>query len=257
MLSMLWEHYPMAIDLLYLANNITNQEFAKLVVSSGDYFPGFYRFTMGDRNHERKQLSLKGLLACYFDQEVNSKKYTREQWTTYTKERHQFLDARNSSRSDSSVYEMLDQGYLKWMTGAREYDIALIEIDSGVNRIALDETYFFMGSLIRFQKDSLSLGFDLLRNESVLTIKTDTSELIEYTERMYQSHLKDFFLPADCVASLEMVDGTGTLSMSDKTVARAMTSDSNTVVIASNRDVSKQVPIRWAKDIILTEVNEL
>jgi len=247
----------MAIDLLYLANNITDQEFAKLVVSSGDYFPGFYRFTMGDRNHERKQLSLKGLLACYFDQEVNSKKYTREQWTTYTKERHQFLDARNSSRSDSSVYEMLDQGYLKWMTGAREYDIALIEIDSGVNRIALDETYFFMGSLIRFQKDSLSLGFDLLRNESVLTIKTDTSELIEYTERMYQSHLKDFFLPADCVASLEMVDGTGTLSMSDKTVARAMTSDSNTVVIASNRDVSKQVPIRWAKDIILTEVNEL
>jgi len=212
---------------------------------------------MGDRNHERKQLSLKGLIACYFDQEVNSKKYTREQWTTYTKERHQFLDARNSSRSDSSVYEMLDQGYLKWMTEAREYDIALIEIDSGVNRIALDETYFFMGSLIRFQKDSLSLGFDLLRNESVLTIKTDTSELIEYTERMYQSHLKDFFLPADCVASLEMVDGTGTLSMSDKTVARAMTSDSNTVVIASNRDVSKQVPIRWAKDIILTEVNEL
>jgi len=247
----------MAIDLLYLANNITDQEFAKLVVSSGDYFPGFYRFTMGDRNHERKQLSLKGLLACYFDQEVNSKKYTREQWTTYTKERHQFLDARNSSRSDSSVYEMLDQGYLKWMTGAREYDIALIEIDSGVDRIALDKTYFFMGSLIRFEKDSLSLGFDLLRNESVLTIDTDTSELIEYTERMYQSHLKDFFLPADCVASLEMVDDTGTLSMSDKTVARAMTSDSNTVVIASNRDVSKQVPIRWAKDIILTEVNEL
>ena len=254
---MLWEHYPMAIDLLYLANNITDQEFAKLVVSSGDYFPGFYRFTMGDRNHERKQLSLKGLLACYFDQEVNSKKYTREQWTTYTKERHQFLDARNSSRSDSSVYEMLDQGYLKWMTGAREYDIALIEIDSGVDRIALDETYFFMGSLVRFQNNSLSLGFDLLRNESVLTIDTDTSELIEYTERMYQSHLKDFFLPADCVASLEMVDDTGTLSMSDKTVARAMTSDSNTVVIASNRDVSKQVPIRWAKDIILTEVNEL
>jgi len=247
----------MAIDLLYLANNITDQEFAKLVVSSGDYFPGFYRFTMGDRNHERKQLSLKGLLACYFDQEVNSKKYTREQWTTYTKERHQFLDARNSSRSDSSVYEMLDQGYLKWMTGAREYDIALIEIDSGVDRIALDKTYFFMGSLIRFEKDSLSLGFDLLRNESVLTIDTDTSELIEYAERMYQSHLKDFFLPADCVASLEMVDDTGTLSMSDKTVARAMTSDSNTVVIASNRDVSKQVPIRWAKDIILTEVNEL
>jgi len=254
---MLWEHYPMAIDLLYLANNITDQEFAKLVVSSGDYFPGFYRFTMGDRNHERKQLSLKGLIACYFDQEVNSKKYTREQWTTYTKERHHVLDARNSSRSDSWVYEMLDQGYLKWMTEAREYDIALIEIDSGVDRIALDETYFFMGSLIRFEKNSLSLGFDLLRNESVLTIETDTSELIEYTEKMYQSHLKDFFLPADCVASLKMNDNLGTLSMSDKTVARAMTSDSNTVVIASNRNVSKQIPIRWAKDIILTEVNEL
>jgi hypothetical protein len=152
---------------------------------------------------------------------------------------------------------MLDQGYLKWMTEAREYDIALIEIDSGVDRIALDETYFFMGSLIRFEKDSLSLGFDLLRNESVLTIETDTSELIEYTEKMYQSHLKDFFLPADCVASLKMNDNLGTLSMSDKTVARAMTSDSNTVMIASNRNVSKQIPIRWAKDIILTEVNEL
>lgn len=210
---------------------------------------------MGSRVYEKKQLSVKGLIECYFAQTFNGKKYTREQWTSYTKERHRFLDTRNSSRSDSSVYELLDKGYLKWMTQAKEYDIALIEIDCGVENISLGQTYFFMGSLVRFEEDCLCVGFDLLRNESVMTIPTDTKELISYTENIYGKHLKEFFLPSDCVASLNFDDGG--LTMTEETVSRTISSDSNTIIIASNRDVSKHLPIRWAKDIILTEVSEL
>lgn len=250
-----WELCHMAVDLFNLANNITDQQFAKIIISSGDYFPGFYRFTMGNRNHEQKQLSVKGLIQCYFNQTFNDKKYTREQWTSYTKERRKFLDVRNSSRSDSSVYELLDKGYLKWMTQAKEYDIALIEIDSGVEKINLEQTYFFMGSLLRFEKNCLRVGFDMLRNESIMTILIDTEELILYTEKIYGKHLKDFFLPSDCVASLNFDDNG--LTMTEETVSRTMSSDSNTIIIASNRDVSKNLPIRWAKDIVLTEVSEL
>ena len=42
--------------------------------------------------------------------------------------------------------------------------------------------------------------------------------------------------------------------MTDDSLSRAVISDSNNVVIASNRDVSKHIPIRWAKDILLTDI---
>jgi len=246
----------MAIDLVSLAHSITDEEFAKIVISSGDFFPGFYRFTMGDRNHESGQLSLRGLLSAYFDQVATGKQYTREQWTEYAKVRHAALDSRNASRSDSAVYNILDNGYLKWMVGANEYDIAVIEIDSGVTELVKDQTYFFMGSLIRFTDNKLLLGYDLLRDTAVNEVTVPFNIISEYTHMIYKDNLKDFFLPADIIASLDFLKD-NQLIMSDVTLSRAMTSDANNIIIASNRDVSKHIPIRWAKDIILSEVTEL
>jgi hypothetical protein len=232
---------------------LSDEEFAKTLLSSGDYFPGFYRFTMGDRNVEKGQLTMSGLLAAF----LSEKRYTREEWTHYTLERHKVANQRSIERSDMAVYQLLDKQYFSWMMEANTYDIIVMEIDNGPSEIEKDVTYFLMGSLIRFTDDKLLIGYDLLRSEFLFEIRFGYQQARDYINQIYGSAVKDFFLPTDIVASLEFVDGKGELNMSEKTVTRTVLSHPNSVVYASNRDVSKNLPIRWAKDIILTEVVEL
>jgi len=244
----------MSLNLLHLAHDITNDEYAKMVLSSGDYFPGFYRFTMGDRNHEDGQLTVKGLTSRYFEQISLDKTYTRSEWTAFTNKRLAAQDLRNEAHSDYAIFELLDQKYKEWMTAPTEYDIAVIDIDCGVDELVLDQTYFFMGSLIRLIEGKLLIGYDYLRDESTQEIVVDTNEIIRYTKQIYGENHKEFFLPADLIASLKFNNDSGYITMTDDSLSRAVISDSNNVVIASNRDVSKHIPIRWAKDILLTDI---
>ncbi len=232
---------------------LSSDEFVKWVLSAGDFFPGFYRFTMGDRNEEKGQLTIPGLLDAYF----SGAEYTREEWTRFCKARHKALDPRNLARSDSAVYELIDQGYLEWMTEATTYDILVMEIDNGATELERDVTYFFMGSLLRFADTELLVGYDDLRGTATITLPIDFDEIKEYVERIHGNHLSDFFLPASVVASLTF-DGTGRgkLHMNDESVAHVATAHSNSLLIASNHDVSCSLPIRWAKDILLSEVVE-
>lgn len=224
--------------------------FVKTILSSGDFFPGFYRFTMGDRNEEKGQLTIPGLLSAYFSGE----QYDRETWTRFCKKRHYALDPRNLARSDSAVYELIDQGYLRWMAEATAYDILVMEIDNGARTLEKETTYFFMGALLRFTDTEFHIGYDDLRQEAVLTVPIVFDDIKAYVERIHGDALKDFFLPASVVASLSFLTGKGKLQMSDESVAQLATAHSNSLLIASNRDVAKKLPIRWAKDILLSEV---
>lgn len=244
----------MAVDLFHLAHKITDEEFAKVIISSGDFFPGFYRFNIGNRKEEDGQLTVKGLTSAFLEQVTNNKNFSRTDWTSYTKKRHEVLNSRNLSRSDSVVYDLLDKSYFSWMIEAKEYDIALIEIDSEVKEIIQNRTYFFMGSLIRFTDKELQIGFDFLRNQTLIKVPIVVDDLIEYTHKIYGNNLRKLFLPADIVASLKFEDETGILSMTDSSFLRTVMSAENSILISSNRDVSSNIPIRWAKEIILTEV---
>lgn len=224
--------------------HISDEEFVKTILSSGDFFPGFYRFTMGDRNEEEGQLTIPGLVAAFFDQK-------KHDWTAFTNKRLECADTRNRERSDDAVYELIKEKYTDWMLNAGKYDVAVIEIDNGDNKINPYRTYFFMGSLIRFTETHLQVGYDALREKSLLSIPYDYSIVRDYTHKIYGMHLADFFLPADLVATIDTK--TGKVKMSDDTIARVMTAHSNSILIASNRDRSKDLPIRWAKDILLTD----
>jgi hypothetical protein len=247
----------MSIDLIHLAKDITDDEVAKVILSSGDFFPGFYRFTLGDRNQESGQLSVAGMLSTYFNQVATGTQYTREQWVSYCKTRHAALDERNRSRSDSAVYDIIDKGYLKWMTGAAEFDIALLEIDKPVQSIEQHVTYFFMGSLIRFTDDQLLIGYDFLRDTHTVSVPIHFLEIKQYVENIYGNNLYKLFNHANLVAVLSFENNLGILTMSDRTVEGCLLAHDNSLVIASNRDVSKHIPIRWAKDILLSEVCKL
>lgn len=230
---------------------IENDEFVKYLLSSGDWFPGFYRFTMGDRNEEKGQLTIPGLIAAYFTDE----RYTRQQWTRHTLKRHESMDARNRSRSDEGVYQIVDEKYREWLTQAEVYDIAVFEIDAGPRQIEPYVTYYFMGSMLRFTEDKLLVGYDLLRNEWVMELNIVFQDTQAYIDRIYGNAVADFFLPCDVVASLSFdLSDVGNIHLTTETLSRVSTAHDNSLLYASNRDVSKELPIRWAKDILLTEV---
>ena len=225
---------------------IQDEEFVKLILSSGDFFPGFYRFTMGDRNEEEGQLTIPGLIASTFG-EGRSK----EDWLDFTKKRLEQSNIRSRERSDDEVYKLISDKYTNWMFNADKYDIAVIEIDNGVDEIVPDQSYFLMGSLIRFTSTEFSIGYDLLRDTATLRIPIDFNKIKEYCHTIYGDNLKDFFLPADLIATVDV--NSGVVDMTEDTIARAMVAHSNSVLIASNHDVAKGLPIRWAKDILLSD----
>ncbi len=229
----------------------SDRELVQTLLSSGDFFPGFYRFTMGDRNYEKGQLTPSGLVGVF----LGGHTFNRDRWTAFTRQRHKTANIRSAERSDMAIYELLDVAYYEWMVEAKSYDIAVIEIDNGPDEIALDTTYFLMGSFIRFTDTHVLVSYDLLRGEWLDAYEYPFDEAKAFIKQIYGASTKDFFLPSDCVATLEF-DGSdiGELRMSDETVARVLTIHHNSVIIASNRDASAHLPIRWAKDILLTNV---
>lgn len=220
-------------------------DFAKTVLSSGDYFPGFYRFTMGDRIVDPRQLNVSCLLDCFF----NQKKFSQEEWTKFSKENLKMMNDRLEKHSDSSVTSLLSEKYFEWMTEADCYDVAFCELENTDKEFQKNRTYFLMGSLIRVEDSKLKIGYDLLRNESLLEVDIDEDEIVDFVRMSHRMSFKDLFLPCDLVASIK----DDVVQMTDETVVRVM-SESESVLIASNRGASSDLPIRFAKDICLTKV---
>jgi hypothetical protein len=241
----------MAINLFDLAYNLSPKKYAEIILSSGDYFPGFYRFTMGTRKYEPGQMTVSGLIKYYLNQQTTNQYRNRTEWFQKSIERMYSLDQRLKNRSDYSIYDLLNKKYKEWIETGEEYDIVLIETQNKKSLIA-DETYFFMGALIKFTEDSILLGYDNYRNEYVEKIPLDFKESFSIVNRIYGNNFSDLFLPSKLIGEITFQNEIGILNISDDLFNHILTVDSNSVVIASNRTKSKGLSMRWAKDICLT-----
>ena len=250
---MQWEHFRMAINLLDLAYNLSSEEYAKIILSSGDYFPGFYRFTMGTRTYEAGQMTVRGLIKCYLEFQVTGHTRHRDEWFETAIKRLNSLDTRLQSRSDYAVYDLLNARYRDWVENGMEYDIAVIEINNK-KELTLDQTYFFMGSMIRFTNDSILLGYDDHRQTAIETININFEKSKQIVDAIYPTDFAQLFLPSRVVGNITFDnDGEGSLFMKDTNLEYLCACDSNSVIVASNRSASQNLSMRWAKDICLTE----
>jgi hypothetical protein len=242
----------MAINLFDLAHNLSPKQYAEIILSSGDYFPGFYRFTMGTRTYEPGQMTVSGLVKYYLNQQTTDQCRNRDQWFQKSFERMNSLDERLKNRSDYSVYELLNEKYKDWIDCGDSYDVAVIETYNK-KPFVLDETYFFMGALVKFTEENILLGYDDYRGESVEIIPVNFQESSEIINRIYKNNFSDLFLPAKIIGNIDFKDEQGELKLSEKLFEYLLMVDPNSFVIASNRTKSHKLSMRWAKDICLTE----
>ena len=227
------------IDLAY----IDDVEYAKMILSSGDYFPGFYRFTMGTRKYDSGQMTISGLLKAYFNQPLSY-----GDLMNYPCKRLNELDDRLKGRSDLAIYELLDEKYKSWMLHANQYDLVLLE-KNNLKDLQVDTTYFFMGALIHFTKDSILLGYDDYRKSTVETINVPFIFVKEYVSSIYEN-FSDLFIPAEAIGTIIINE----LVSIDLNLEKLLTTDNSNIVFGSNRDVSKDLSMRWAKDICFSEI---
>jgi hypothetical protein len=242
----------MAIDLSNLAQ-CSDTDFLKILFSSGDFFPGFYRFSLGTRVVEKHQLTPNSLVTNYIQQEATSTFRTRHEWLKLAQTKIESLDYRNASRNNDEIYQVIDDAYKKWMLTAKIYDIAILDPETKISELELNTTYFFMGSLVRFTETSVKIGFDSLRDQWLYETRVDVNKLIEQIANIYKDDLPILFFPADIVAALSFDDSDlGSIHMTDDTIMRLAFSSGSGILVASNRDTSADLPIRWAKDILLS-----
>lgn len=227
------------IDLAY----IDDLEYAKIILSSGDYFPGFYRFTMGTRKPDIGQMTVSGLLKAYFNQPL-----TYGELMNYPCKRLDELNDRLKDRSDLAVYELLNEKYRSWTLHANQYDLILLE-KHNLKPLQIDTTYFFMGALIRFTQDSIFLGYDDYRKTTIETIDVPFDFVSEYVTSIYDK-FEDLFIPAEVIGSINIDE----LVTIDLNVEKLLLTDNNNVVFGSNRDAAKNLSMRWAKDICFSEI---
>lgn len=246
----------MAIDVFDLAYNLSPEDYAKIIISSGDYFPGFYRFTMPSRTYEPNQLTVGGLIKLYLNQITTGRRRSRTEWFRKAMERLAALDDRLKSRSDYAVYRLLDKQYKHWITEANEYDVAIIET-SHKKLLEKDQTYFFMGAMVRFTDREILLGYDDFRDVAVERIPVVFEKAEQIVNEIYPSNFVDLFIPARQIGTITFDEKQdGVLDVCESYLQYLFTVDANSAVIASNRTKSQKLSMRWAKDIILTEYDE-
>lgn len=227
------------IDLAY----INEFGYAKIILASGDYFPGFYRFTMGTRKPDIGQMTISGLLKAYFNQPL-----TYGQLMNYPCKRLDELNERLKDRSDLAVYELLNEKYRSWTLHADQYDVLLLE-KNNLKPLQIDTTYFFMGALIRFTNDSILLGYDDYRKTSIETINVPFDFVNEYVTSIYDK-FEDLFIPAEVIGTITIDE----LVTIDLNIEKLLLTDNNNVVFGSNRGAAKELSMRWAKDICFSEI---
>lgn len=248
-----WELCLMAINLIDLAYKQSPKDYIKILLSSGDYFPGFYRFTMGTRTIEPGQMSVAGLLKLYFEQETTGKIRTRQEWFKKSLQRLDSLDGRLQSRSDYTIYKLLDEKYRSWVTKSNLYEVAVLETNNK-KPFLKDETYFFMGAMIRFCDDRVSIGYNDYNETTVENIPVNFEDVTKIINDIYPENFSDIFIPSKVVGKITFdSNDNGTLQIPEHLLQHLLTIDTKSIVIASNTTRSVGLSMRWAKDITLTE----
>ena len=227
--SQVWGHNLSQIDSL---------NFMKMIFSSGDYFPGFYRFTLGTQKIGDESLSLNTLIWLYFEQKMTQNYHSKEDWLELQHEVYDRDIASEAARNAGNYPEVRDlfsKRMMDWYFNSKGYDIIYLDTNKKVDHIEKNRTYYFMGSLIHSSSRKLFIGYNKLKNESTIQLEISYEEVIDYLSSILTpQQITDLFLEADIVATLDFHDeNAAKLNMQEKYFDEYLLKQSETKVFAS------------------------
>lgn len=236
--------------------HIDDVDMMKLVLSSGDYFPGFYRYTLGTQKVGDESLGLNTLVWLYFEQKLEGRRHHKEDWLELQHEVHDRDVASEKARNAGNfpeVRDTLSESMMSWYFDSKGLDLIYLDTQKKVSSLEKNKTYYFMGSLIRQQDERLSIGHNALTQEESFSLACDPKTTFDYIKSSFtKEQIEDLFLEADIIGRLEFhEDGMGTLNLAEEMLDELLIKDSETKIFGAPIESSK-LPIRFAKSIRLS-----
>lgn len=239
-------------DLCYLSEF----NLMKIIFSSGDYFPGFYRYTLGTQVVGDESLNLHTLIWLYLSQQMTHSFFSKEDWLEL---QHEIYDreiasekARNAGNAPH-VRDILNEKMMNWYFNCEGFDLIYIDIESRISELEENKTYYFMGSLISFSDKEVKINENKFSKHTSLNLNVSKDEAFEYIDSTFTKKQKqDLFLEAEIVGQLIFSkDNQGIVKMDEEKLDYYLLKNSNGKLLGVPI-CSKNLPIRFAKTIRLT-----
>jgi hypothetical protein len=236
--------------------DLSDLEMMKMIFSSGDYFPGFYRYTLGTQTIGDESLGLNTLIWLYFEQKMTGQLHSKEDWLDLQHEVHDRDVASESARNFHNfpeVRKMFAEKMMDWYFKAKGFDIAYIDTETKVEAFRPDIAYYFMGSMVKYENQKLHISYNCMTKESSLTLDVTLAEITKYLGETFKTQqITDLFLETQTIATLEFDDGDeGVLNMNEDLIDSYLIKNSEMKVFAAPFE-SRDLPMRYAKCIRLT-----
>ena len=237
---------------------INDSDLMKMIFSSGDFFPGFYRYTLGTQFVGDESLSVSTLVWMFFEQESVGTTHSKEDWFELQHEIYDRDIASESARNfgnEPHVRKLINEGMMKWYFDESEYDFMYMDSESKVRSFEPLKTYYFMGSLIRFE-GGLRIGYDHTSKTSVLTLDVEFSDVESYLAETFSTkHFEGLLIEAEIFGQLKFNsqkhNDNGEITLNASAIDKLLLKDQSLKVFGAPA-YSRHLPIRFAKHIRFT-----
>lgn len=239
---------------------INDLDLLKIILSSADVFPGLYRFASTWRLELERQnyMNLLSFLeACHCAEQ--GQQWKKSQWLSAHERIFNLAfgeKSRDSVRTDRETGDLLKKKAQAWITNPKSFSLAVIDINQPVEEILIDTSYFLMGSLIRFNKNSVEISYDHLNNVSHTTLQVNFQQAKEYINAVFgQKSLSELFLKAEIIGQLDFnEDELGVLRFDKNNLNHLLINFSGNAPVFASVNYGSILPIRFAKLIGVTNV---
>lgn len=188
--------------------NPSEEELAKIILSSADRFEGLYRVTSALKKTLDNEIFMKWMdfFQTAYLSSTQKKCWTRSEWfkaqmllePAYKKEG--LIEETPHEGSPTSMKER----YQKWTVETQNFSLAVIDNVTPVEDIECGKTYYMMGSLLRFEENQLLVGWNEVQKTAYCTLHVSFKTLREHIRSSFSPQaVSELFLRADIIAHLE------------------------------------------------------
>ena len=243
-------------DLTY----IDDFSFLKIILSSADRFPGLYRFTSAWRNDLENPGFMKlmsYLEACHWTNK--GKKWSKNEWFSI---HEKIFDlsfgsmGRNEVRKDQEIGSFLKEKSVKWLETPSSFSLAVLDYNFPVESIEPGQTYYMMGSLIKFYEDKVLVSQDDFNKTCYVELKISYEDTIRYIEKVFSPRsMSELFFKSEIVGQLDFDENLiGNLRFDSSSSDRFLFQYNSNSLIFASPNYSHPLPIRYAKLIGVSHV---
>lgn len=186
----------------------SEEELAKIILSSGDRFPGLYRISSSFKQALEEDIYMKWIdfFQVAFLTKTKNRTWSRSEWLKAQSRIFTLAfgkNSRNEERAEEDVKKIMRESYHQWFSSANRLRLAVIDTSSPVEDIECGKTYYLMGSLLRFEKESLLVGWDEVAKKAYCNLRVSFDDLQKYIHSIFTPQdITDLFIRSEVVSHL-------------------------------------------------------